>query len=76
MKLYASKINIFTTKDDRQVCIIEGIRYKKENDSYKGEYKKVWLYDFSPTIITDVHYLPKIFNLKYDTELKCYKEVE
>ena len=76
MILYVSRVNLFTNKEGFKKCSLEGIRYKKVDNEFKGEYKKIYLNDYPVTWHTDIITLPFSVKIKFDEINKTYKVVE
>ena len=75
MKLYVSRVNLFTNKEGTPKCSLEGIRYKKENEGFKAEYKKIYLNNYPPSWHTDLFTIPYIVEIRFDKDTKEYKVV-
>lgn len=73
MKLYVSRINYFTNKEGIQKCALEGIRYKKEDNEFKGEYKKIYLSNYPVTWHTDIIKIPFTVEIKFNQDTRLYE---
>lgn len=73
MKLYVSRINLFTNKEGQQKCSLEGIRYKKVDNEFKVEYKKIYINNYPVTWHTDIIKIPFIVEIKFNSDNKQYE---